>query len=235
MATRNRREVMPSSPSPCDGRLSPWADAVTNAPGWQITTRSRRLAVATANAVSGATVHSHEKGWQARLPHAVLMVVVIDAGTDALRCNLSAHPDSGVFTLAFAPWPAATVLKSPQAALPVQGCLAVRDVRVITRMGRTVRYLVPEFTTPLAVSRKEAPPTCASAVNRENRPVPIWIGPGGFVAMRLSQPVSSNPFTLISIPVIATRGSCPAGCTTTRTSNSASISRRRALSAESHS
>jgi hypothetical protein len=82
------------------------------------------------------------------MPHAVLMVVVIEAGTDALRCNLTAHPDSGVFTLAFGPWPAATVLKCPLAALPVQGRLAVRDVRVITRMGRTVRYLVPEFTTP---------------------------------------------------------------------------------------
>jgi hypothetical protein len=149
MASRNPREVMPSSPSPCDGRLSPWADAAADAPGWQITTRSRRLAIAVTAAVSGATVHPHEKGWQTRMPHAVLMVVVIDAGTDALRCNLSAHPDSdsGVFTLTFAPWPAATVLKCPQAALPVQGRLAVRDVRVITRMGRTVRYLVPEFTT----------------------------------------------------------------------------------------
>jgi hypothetical protein len=147
MATRNRRE-MPSSPSPCDGRLSPWADAATGGPGWQITTRSRSLAVAVAAGVSGATVHSHEKGWQARMPHTVLMVVVTDTGTDALRCNLSAHPDSGVFTLAFAPWPAATVLKCPLAALPAQESLAVRDVRVITRMGRTVRYLIPEFTTP---------------------------------------------------------------------------------------
>ena len=89
-----------------------------------------------------------ERKWQARMPHAVLMVVVIDAGADALRCHLSAHPDSGVFALAFAPWPAATVLKCPLAALPAKGRLSVRDVRVITRMGRTVRYLVPEFTTP---------------------------------------------------------------------------------------
>jgi hypothetical protein len=146
MPARNQREVL-SAPTPCDGRLSPRADAVTGTPGWQITTRSRRLAIAVTDGVSGATVHPHEKGWQTRMPHAVLMVVVIDAGTDALRCNLSAHPDSGVFTLIFAPWPAAAVLKCPQAALPAQGCLAVRDVRVITRMGRTVRYLVPELTT----------------------------------------------------------------------------------------
>ncbi len=147
MATRNPRQAMPS-PGPCDGRLSPWAGTVTDAPGWQITTWSRRLAGAVAAAVPGATVHPHEKGeWQARIPHAVLMVVVIDAGAGALRCYLSAQPDAGVFALAFAPWLAATVLKWPLAALPAQGRLSVRDVRVITRMGRTVRYLIPEFTT----------------------------------------------------------------------------------------
>jgi hypothetical protein len=148
MSARNQPEVM-AAPGPCDGRLSPWADAVTDAPGWQITTRSRRLAVALATTIPGATVHPHEKGeWQARIPQAVLKVMVIDTGADALRCHLSPHPDSGVFTLAFAPWSAATVLKCPAAALPAQGQLSVRDVLVITRMGRTVRYLVPEFTTP---------------------------------------------------------------------------------------
>ena len=84
---------------------------------------------------------------EARIPQAVLMVVIIDVGVGALRCQLSAHPDSGIFALAFAPWPAATVLKCPPAALPARGRLSVRDVQVITRMGRTVRYLVPEFTT----------------------------------------------------------------------------------------
>jgi hypothetical protein len=147
MAMRNPREVMPS-PGPCDGRLSPWADPVAGGPGWRVTTLSRRLAVAVAAAVSGATVHPHESGqWQARMPHAVLMVVAIDADADTLRCRLSAHPDSGVLALAFAPWPTATVLKCPLAALPTQGRLSVRDVRVMTRMGRTVRYLIPEFTT----------------------------------------------------------------------------------------
>lgn len=149
MAMRNPREVMPS-PGPCDGRLSPWADTVVGGPGWQATTQSRRLAVAVAAAISGATVYSHGKGqWQARIPCAVLMVVVIDAGADALRCHLGPHPDSSVFALAFAPWPAATVLNCPAAALPAQGRLSVREVRVITRMGRTVRYMLPEFTTPL--------------------------------------------------------------------------------------
>ena len=128
------------------GRLSPWADATADAPGWQITTRSRRLAVAVATTLSGRTVHCHGQGeWQARIPHAVLMVMVIAADADALQCRLSAQPHYGVFVLAFAPWPAATVLKCPLAALPAQGQLSVRDVRVTTRMGRTVRYLVPAF------------------------------------------------------------------------------------------
>ena len=148
MPARNQREVL-SAPGPCDGRLSPWADAVTDAPGWQITTRSRHLAVAVTTTIPGATVHPHEKGeWQARIPQTVLMVVVIDAAAGALRCHLSAQPHYGVFVLAFAPWPAATVLKCSLAALPAQGQLSVRDVRVITRMGRTVRYLVPAFAPP---------------------------------------------------------------------------------------
>jgi hypothetical protein len=34
----------------------------------------------------------------------------------------------------------------PLTELPAQGRLSVRDVRVTTRMGRTVRYLIPAFT-----------------------------------------------------------------------------------------
>jgi hypothetical protein len=52
----------------------------------------------------------------------------------------------GVFTLAFAPWSAEKVLRCPIAALPAQGQLSVRDVRLTTRMGRTVRFLIPAFT-----------------------------------------------------------------------------------------
>jgi hypothetical protein len=135
-----------SENEPGDGRLSPWAGAAADAPGWQLTTRSRRLAEAVATTLSGRTVHSHTKGeWHARIPQAVLMVVVTGADTGALRCHLSARPHYGVFVLTFAPWPVTTVLKCPPAALPAQGRLSVRDVRVVTRMGRTVRYLVPAF------------------------------------------------------------------------------------------
>ena len=135
--------------NPRDGHLSPWAAPVTGEPGWQITTPSRRLAVAVATILASGTVHPHEKGeWQARLPEAVLKVAVTGAGNGTLWCRLSARPSLGMFTLTFAPWPAALVLRCPLTALPAQGRLSVRDVRLTTRMGRTVRYLIPAFTTP---------------------------------------------------------------------------------------
>ncbi len=128
------------------GSLSPWAAPVTGTPGWQITTASRRLAVAVTTTLAGGTVHAHENGeWQARLPGTVLMVAALDADAGALRCRLSAEPSLGVFTLTFAPWPAVMVLRCPLTALPAQGQLSLRDVQVTTRMGRTVRYLVPAF------------------------------------------------------------------------------------------
>jgi hypothetical protein len=133
--------------NPRDRCLSPWAAPATDAPGWQITTRSRRLAAAVATAHTGGTVHRHQDGeWLARLPQAVLAVAALDADAGALRCHLSARPPLGVFTLTFAPWPVAIVLRCPLTALPAQGELSVREVRVTTRMGRTVRYLIPAFT-----------------------------------------------------------------------------------------
>jgi len=99
-----------------------------------------------ATTLTGGTVHRHEDGeWQARLPQAVLAVAALDADAGTLHCRLSARPPLGVFTLTFAPWPVAIVLRCPLTALPAQGELSVRDVRVTTRMGRTVRYLIPAF------------------------------------------------------------------------------------------
>jgi len=129
------------------GHLSPWADPVTGALGWQVTTASLRLAVAVA-AISGGKAHPHEKGeWQACIPQALLTVTVTGADSGALWCRLGSRPDSGCLTVTFAPWTAATVLKCPLTAMPARGTLSVRDVRITTRMGRTVRYLVPLFTT----------------------------------------------------------------------------------------
>jgi hypothetical protein len=89
-------------------------------------------------------VSAHEKGeWQVRIPQAVLTVTVISAGTAA--CALRINPHSAAFTLTFTPWPTDAVLKCPVTALPAAGELFARDVRVTTRMGRTVRYLIPVF------------------------------------------------------------------------------------------
>jgi hypothetical protein len=146
MPPASTRGTMPAH-NPCNGCLSPRADPMAGTPGWQITTASRRLAVAVATALSAQAVRSHEKGeWQARIPRAALVVMAIGADDGGLRLRFAAHPESGVFILAFAPWPAATVLTCPLTALPTQGRLWVRDVRMTTRMGRTVRYLIPVFT-----------------------------------------------------------------------------------------
>ena len=131
---------------PRDGRLTPRADPVTGALGWQALTVSRRTAVAVAT-VSGGTVHPLGKGeWQARIPEKTITVTVTGADSGKLWCRLGSRPDSGVLTVTVKPWTIATVLKCPVTALPACGTLSVRDMRITTRMGRTVRYLVPEFT-----------------------------------------------------------------------------------------
>jgi len=133
---------------PRDGRLTPRADPVTGALGWQVLTVSRRTAVAVAT-VSG-TVHPLGKGeWQARIPEKSITVTVTGADSGKLWCRLDSQPDSGVLTVTIKPWTIDTVLKCPVAALPAFGTLSVRDVRITTRMGRTVRYLVPEFIPAL--------------------------------------------------------------------------------------
>jgi hypothetical protein len=144
-----RRDDETTARAGLNGRLAPWADPVTGALGWQAATPSRRLAALVAETESAAAVSAHEKGeWQVHIPKAALTVTVMKADTAALHCTLSIHPHPEVFILAFAPWPAATVLKCPVTALPARGTLSVRDVRMTTRMGRIVRYLVPEFIPP---------------------------------------------------------------------------------------
>jgi hypothetical protein len=118
---------------------------VAGALGWQALTVSRRAAVTVAG-ITGGSVHPLGKGeWQARIPEKTIAVTVTAADPAKLWCRLAGSPDSGILTVAIAPWTIATVLKCSVAELPAPGTLSVRDVRVTTRMGRTVRYLVPEF------------------------------------------------------------------------------------------
>lgn len=131
---------------PRAGRLAPRADPVTGTLGWQALTVSRTAAVAVA-AITGGTVVPLGKGeWQARIPEPALEITLAGAGPGTLWCHLGSNPESGVFTLAFPPWQAEIVLASPVTGFPAHGKLSVRDVRLATRMGRTVRFLVPEFT-----------------------------------------------------------------------------------------
>jgi hypothetical protein len=147
-APRNRSQPEGAAPGhgPCDGRLIPWADPFTGELGWTVLTASRDLA-ATVAAMSGGRARPDEKGqWHARIPEPALAVTVTDADSAAFRCRLSARPDSGVLAVAITPWTVATVVKCPVTALPAGGTLTVRDARMTTRMGRTVRYLIPQFT-----------------------------------------------------------------------------------------
>ena len=94
--------------------------------------------------------HCHENSeWQARLPAAVLAVAALNADAATLRYRLNAQPSLGVLTPSFAPRSACTTVavRCPLTALPTRGRLSVRDVRVTTRIGRTVRYLIPAFTS----------------------------------------------------------------------------------------
>jgi hypothetical protein len=99
-------------------RLAPWAQPVTDTLGWQATTTSRRLAALIAETFSGA-MSAHQKGEsQVHITQAALTVTVMNADTAALQCTLTIYPHPEEFILAFVPWPAATVLKCPLAALP---------------------------------------------------------------------------------------------------------------------
>jgi hypothetical protein len=95
------------------------------------------------------TVLSHGEGeWHARIPEPALAVTVTGADQAALWCRTANLPGSCALTVAFAPWAPATVLKCRVTALPAGGTLSVREVRITTRMGRIVRYLLPEFKPP---------------------------------------------------------------------------------------
>jgi hypothetical protein len=143
--SRSRPAEPTTGRTQCGGRLAPWADPLTGALGWQVLTASRCLALAMAGECG--TARSHGGGeWHVRTTEPALTVAVTAADDITLWCRPDNLPDSCSLTVAFAPWTLATVLKCPVTTLPSWGTLSVRDVRITTRMGRTVRYLVPQFT-----------------------------------------------------------------------------------------
>jgi hypothetical protein len=135
----------PPAPDPGAGTLTPRADPVTGALGWQVTTTDRHLAETAAAACPGGTVRSDRHGqWHARLPGPVLAVTAITAAPGTLRCRLAASPGPGVLTLPLTPW---TTPPAPRAGQqPATGHLTIRPVLLTTRTGRTIRYLIPELT-----------------------------------------------------------------------------------------
>jgi hypothetical protein len=110
-----------------------------------VLTTSQCIAVAMAGDYGTVRAHGDEQ-WHARIPEPALTVAVTGADDSALWCHPARLTDSTVLAVAFTPWTPVTVLKCPMTALPASGTLSVRDVRITTRMGRTVRYLIPQFT-----------------------------------------------------------------------------------------
>jgi hypothetical protein len=128
-----------------NGRLSPWANPLTGATGWQVLTNAQCIAVAMAG--DNGSVRSHGDGqWHARIPEPSLTVAVTGADESTLWCHPARLTGCAVLAVEFTPWTPLAVLKCPVTALPASGTLSVRDVRITTRMGRTVRYLIPQFT-----------------------------------------------------------------------------------------
>lgn len=128
-----------------NGYLTPWANPLTGVTGWQVLTNAECIAVAIAGD-SGTVRLDRDAQWHARIPEPTLAVAVTGADDSALWCQLANLPASCTLAVAFTPWAPLTVLQCPVSALPAGGTLSVRDVRITTRMGRTVRYLIPQFT-----------------------------------------------------------------------------------------
>jgi hypothetical protein len=134
------------APAP-NGQLTPATDPAAG-PAWDITTPTRRHAAAIAAAIPDATVNRAGQGqWRTRIPRPALAVTATHADAATLTVTLDDAPAAGPITLTFHPWTAADVLPLIPAELPAPGHLTIRDIRISTLMGRTVRYLIPAFTT----------------------------------------------------------------------------------------
>lgn len=142
------RPAPPATPAPAPpASLTPAADPAAG-PAWDITTPSRHQAAAIAAAIPGTTTRRAGPGqWHARIPRPALAVTATATDAATLTVRLDDAPAAGVLTLTFHPWTAADVLPIPPPELPASGRLVTRDIRISTLMGRTVRYLIPAFTT----------------------------------------------------------------------------------------
>jgi hypothetical protein len=133
------------APAP-NGHLTPCADPAVG-PAWDITTTARRRAAAIAAAIPGTTVNRAGPGqWRTRIPRQSLAVTATHADARTLTVTLDDAPAAGPIALTFHPWTAADVMPLIPAELPAPGHLTIRDIRISTLMGRTVRYLIPAFT-----------------------------------------------------------------------------------------
>ena len=116
-------------------------------PAWDITTPARHRAAAIAAAIPDATVNRTGPGqWRTRIPRQSLTVTATYADAGTLTVTLDDAPAAGPIALTFHPWTAADVMPLLPAELPAPGHLTIRDIRISTLMGRTVRYLIPAFT-----------------------------------------------------------------------------------------
>ena len=133
------------APAP-NGYLTPASDPDAG-PAWDITTPARRRAAAIAAAIPGTTVNRAGQGqWRTRIHRPALAVTATHADARTLTVTLDDAPAAGPITLTFHPWTAADVMPILPAELPTPGHLTIRDIRINTLMGRTVRYLIPAFT-----------------------------------------------------------------------------------------
>lgn len=128
-------------------QLTPAADPAAG-PAWDITPLSRHHAQAITAAIPAATARRTAPGhWTARIPRPALAVTATTADTGTLTVTLHDAPAAGPLTLTFSPWTAEDVMPLLPPALPAAGHLTIRDIRIHTLMDRTVRYLIPAFTT----------------------------------------------------------------------------------------
>jgi hypothetical protein len=133
--------------TPTAARITPAADPGTG-PAWDITPLTRSRAGQITASIPAATARrTGPRHWTARILRPALAVTATTADASALTLTLDDAPAAGPLTLTFHPWTADDVMPLPPPELPAPGHLTIRDIRISTLMGRTVRYLIPAFTT----------------------------------------------------------------------------------------